>query len=1008
MLMAALMLFGFISFKNMGIGQMPDVDFPVLNVQITWEGAAPEVIERDVVDFVEDALMSVEGLKEISSSSRQGEANVSLEFDLGRNIDIALQEAQSKLSEVQRRLPSDIDPPIIRKSNPEDRPVMWIGVSGNRSLQELMQYVDLYIRDRFKNIEGVGEITLSGFTDRNLRIWIDMDKLRVYELTVQDVIRAIQAEHIEIPAGRIESELTETTVRAMGEARSVEEFQKITISERGGQPIYKPIPLREVAEIEDGLADVRRISRTGGETTVGIGIRKQSGSNTVEIGRAARKRIDEIAQFIPSDLKIGVNYDTTHFIEEAVDELVFTLLLSAALTSIVCWLFFGSFQTTLNILLAIPTSLLGTFIVIQFLGFTLNTFTLLGLTLAIGIVVDDAIMVLENIVRHREEGKGQREAALTGATQITFAALAASLAIIAIFIPVVYMKGIIGHYFYQFGVTMSIAVMISLLEALTLTPMRCAEYLSLKERSSRFGKWFEGGIHWTAQKYGKILGVVLRHRMWVLIFAAVSFVISLQIVPLLKREMVPPQDQGSFMARIKTNVGSSIQFTNEKFIEIEKILMENPNVKRYMSAVGGFGGGEANSGNIFITLKELSHRPIDSTTGKKLDQAEVMDQLRSQIKKIPDIQVSMQDNSMRGFSSRRGYPIEMSIRGLDWDKLVEYSHIIQERMENNSFFADVDSDYVEGMPEIRVIPNRDKAFEYGVSISTIAQTINTLIGGERISKYESGGRRYDVRVQLKREQRMSPDVIKSLRVWNNRGEIVELASVVDIQAHSSLLSITRKNRERAIGVFANVASGQSQAQAIEAARAIAEEVLPEGYRAIFGGASQTFKESFDSLMVAFWLGIIVAYMILASQSNRWLQPFVVLLALPFSVSGALIALWLGGHSLNIFSMIGLLLLMGIVKKNSILLVEFTDQIREEGLSAHEALLKACPLRFRPILMTSVATIAAAIPPVMSIGPGSETSVPMAAAIIGGVFVSTLLTFFVIPCAYLALSRWEKR
>ncbi|MBI3332986.1 MAG: efflux RND transporter permease subunit, partial [Candidatus Omnitrophica bacterium] len=426
MLMAGLILFGLIGFNQMGVSQMPDVEFPVVNVQLSWEGAAPEVMESDVVDIVEDAIMSVQGIRDISSSARQGSASVTVEFELGRNIDVAVQEVQTKIAQAQRRLPREIDPPIVTKVNPQDNPIMWLGVSGDVSSRDLMDYVQNHLRDKFQTVSGVGEVLLGGFIERNLRVWVDADKLQGLQLTIDDVIGAIQKEHAEMPAGRIETGRQEYNVRAMGEAASPEEFGDIIISRRGGQPVYKPITLKEVATVEDGLADIRRIARIMGNPAVGLGIKKQRGANEVAVAHKVLKKMEEIKRELPKGIEIGVNFNRTRFIEESIRELTFTLILSALLTSLVCWLFLGSWSATFNILMAIPTSIIGTFIVMFFFGFTLNTFTLLGLSLAIGIVVDDAIMVMENIVRYQEQGLGRVEAARVGARQITFAAFAAT------------------------------------------------------------------------------------------------------------------------------------------------------------------------------------------------------------------------------------------------------------------------------------------------------------------------------------------------------------------------------------------------------------------------------------------------------------------------------------------------------------------------------------------------------------------------------------------------------
>jgi len=1008
MLMAGLIVFGTISFQRMGVSQMPDVDFPVLSVTLTWEGAAPEVMETDVVDVVEDAITSVQGVRDISSSTRQGQATVTIEFDLDRNIDVALQEVQTKIAQAQQRLPREMDPPVVVKVNPQDNPIMWLGVSGTLPMRDLMEYVQDHLKNQFQTLNGVGEIFLGGFLERNLRVWLDTEKLEAYQLTVQDIINAIQQEHAEIPAGRIETATKEFNVRAMGEALSAEEFGNIIINRRAGAPIYKPIYIKDVATIEDGLADTRRLSRIMGKPAIGLGIRKQRGANDVAVAHRVLKRMEEVKKQLPPGIEIGVNFNRTKFIEDSVKELTFTLILSAILTSLVCWFFLGSWSATLNILMAIPTSIVGSFICLYFFGFTLNTFTLLGLSLAIGIVVDDAIMVLENIVRYRERGEEKVEAARLGARQITFAAFAATLAIIAIFLPVAFMSGIIGKFFFQFGVTISIAVALSLLEALTLAPMRCSQFLRVGERRTRLGKMVEGSFRWLTERYDTALAWALGRRKLVIGAATLVFFASLGLLPLLRKEFVPPQDQSMFLVRLQTPVGSSITFTDEKFKQAEAFTMSRPEAQRYYGAIGGFGGGEVNTGMLFITFKPPRKRPLVPPNTHPLSQQALMGLFRKQLNAIPDLKAFVQDLSLSGFSAQRGFPIELSIRGPDWDKLATYSETIRERMAKSGLMVDVDTDYLSGVPEVRVRPDRQQAAERGVSIEMIGHTINALIGGERVGKYTKGGRRYDIRVRLVPTQRSQKEDIERLWVWNNRGELVQLKDVVTITEKPTLLTITRKNRERAIGLFANVAPGKSQATALQAADTIAKEVLPSGYRAVFSGSTQTFRESFQSLAFALWLGILVSYMVLASQYNSYLHPVTVLLALPFSASGAFLALWLGRQSLNIYSLIGLILLMGIVKKNSILLVDFTNQLRDQGANAHDALMRACPIRLRPILMTSISTIAAAVPPALAIGPGAETRIPMAIAVIGGVTLSTLLTLFVVPCAYSLFAKIERK
>jgi len=985
-------------FSGLGISQNPDVDFPIVNVSVTWEGASPEVMETDVVDFIEDAITTVEGVKQIRSTSRQGAASITVEFELDRNIDAALQDVQTKVAQAARRLPRELDPPIITKTNPEDQPIMWLSLSGSRPPIFLADYIRNVLRPQFQTLPGVGEVMLGGYRERAIRVWFDAVKLEAQGLTVQDVIGAIQREHLEMPAGRIESPEREMNVRAEGEAIDLESFRNLVVTYRNGAPVR----LYDVAVVEDGLEDRRRLARAQGEPAVGFGVKKLRGANAVAVGERVKARLEDVRRQLPEGVSLNVNFDGTVFIEEAIREILFTLSLAAILTGFVCWLFLGSWSTTVNVLLAIPTSILGTFIVIYFFGFTLNTFTVLGLTLTVGIVVDDAIMVLENIYRHREHGEGKVKAASTGAREITFAAAAATLAIVAIFLPVAFMKGIIGKFFFQFGVTISVAVLISLLEALTLAPMRLSRMLEVGVRSNRLERAVTVGFVRLSAAYQRALEPALHHRWRVMAGAVVLFVASLGIVRLLRQEFVPTQDMRSFMLRFQTPVGTSMDATERVFRQIEAVLSARPEIRRYFGFIGGFGGGEVNTGLVFVTLLPPNERPVDPRLGHPPSQLEAMAAVRQAVNTIPGVRGVLQDPSQQGFSAARGFPVEMAVRGHDWDTLARASKEIITRMAATGLVTDVDSDYQVGMPEVQVIPDRNKAADLGISMATIGETVNAAIGGQRVGKFKDKGRRFDIRVRLLAPQRQRPEDIERLLLRTGSGELVRLGDVVRIEQRPTLQAITRQDRERAITIFANVAAGASQAEAIDRSLAIAREGLPDDYRAIPSGSSQAFRESFESLLFALVLGLLVAYMVLASQFNAFSHPFTVLLALPFSVSGALLALWLFGQSMNVYSMLGLILLMGIAKKNSILLVDFTNQIRAQGVDRHEALLRACPIRLRPILMTSTATIAGALPPAFAIGPGAELQRPMAIALVGGIAVSTLLTLFVVPTAYSVL------
>jgi hydrophobe/amphiphile efflux-1 (HAE1) family protein len=1002
MLMLGLIGFGIITFtgaggvvQGLGVSQNPDVDFPIVNVSLTYEGASPEVMETDVVDFIEDAVTSVEGVKKISSTSRQGAANVTIEFELNRNIDAALQDVQTRVAQAARRLPREMDPAIITKNNPEDFPIMWLSLAGDRPPTFLADYVRNVLKPQFQTIPGVGEVMLGGYRERSIRVWYDAPRLEAMGLTVLDVNRAIAREHLEMPAGRIETPEREMNVRAEGEAIDIEAFRNLVVTYKEGAPVR----LKDVAVVEDGLEDRRRLARTMGQPALGFGIKKLRGANAVQVGSAVKAKMEELRRQLPEGLSLYVNFDGTTFIEAAIHEILFTLLLASLLTGLVCWLFLGSWSSTVNVLLAIPTSILGTFIVIYFLGFTLNTFTVLGLTLVVGIVVDDAIMVLENIYRHREEGQGKVKAASVGAREITFAAAAATLAIVAIFLPVAFMKGIIGKFFFQFGVTISVAVLLSLLEALTLAPMRCSRFLEVGERASRLGHSVDALFARLAARYKKLLVPALHHRGAVLAVATAFFVVSLGIIGLLRSEFVPAADTSRFMVRYQTPVGASLDATDRVFRALEAFMDSRGEVLRYFGFIGGFGGGEVNTGLIFVTMRDPKDRPRDEKAGRRLTQQEFMDVVRRAGNAIPGAKVVLQDPSQQGFSATRGFPVEIAIRGRDWNTLARSAGEIMERLRVTGLVTDVDSDYQVGMPEVQVIPDRNKAADLGISMSTIGETVNSAIGGLRVGKFKDKGRRFDIRVRLLAPQRQRPEDIERLLVRTGSGQLVRLGELVRIEQQPTLQAITRQDRERAIIVFANVARGASQARALEESLRISREVLPDGYRAIPSGSSQAFQESFASLLFAFVMGLVVAYMVLATQFNAFTHPFTVLLALPFSISGALIALFLSGQSLNVYSMLGIILLMGIAKKNSILLVDFTNQFRDRGAERHEALLSACPQRLRPILMTSIATIAGALPPALALGPGAELQRPMALALVGGMFVSTAFTLFVVPAAY---------
>ncbi len=1008
MLMTGLIVLGGISFMRMGISQLPDVDFPVVSVNIRLEGAAPEVIETEIVDTVEDAVMSIQGVRHVTSQSENSEGTVTIEFDMSRDIDIAIQDVQAKVAQIQQRFPKDAKLPTISKVNPEDQPILLLTLDSDKyPLRYLMEFVNDRLKNQFAMVTGVGDITLGGYVDPNLRIWLSAKQLNYYDLTVSDVIDTIQKEHSESPAGIINSKNKQLFVRTMGEATTVEQFNNLNINQRNGQPNYSTILVKSIAKVDEGLADVTRLSRGNGVPGVGLSIRKQRGANAVNVAKAIRAKADEIQKTLPEGMHLAINFDSTRYIERSVKELNFILILSILLTAFVCWIFLGSWSSTLNVLLSMPTSVIGTFIVLYFSGFTLNTFTLMGLSLSVGIVVDDAIIVLENIVRHQEMGKKRLDAAMEGSREISFAAIAATISIVAIFLPVAFMSGVIGKYFFQFGVTITVAVLLSLVNALTLTPMFCSQFVDAGSRKTTIGRLIDWLLSGLTNAYKRSLSWVLEHRLIVIILAFLFFGLSFLTLRYINKEFLPSEDQSRFNIRLKTPIGSSLAYSDSRFSDVEKFLATRKEIDRYVLQVGGGSPGDANSGSVLVTMKDRGMRGIDMDAGHELSQQEFMTLCRSRFNKLHDVRAVIQDLSMRSFVASRGFPVEFTVQGPVWNALASYSRQIMAELDKTGLVNDLDSDYQEGAPELHIIPNREKAAEYGVSVASIDQTVNAMIGGIIVGTYLNGSHRYDINVKLEDTKQEPIDKIKSLYVWNSHGERIPLYNLVDIEQKNTKVTVNRYNRERAVTIYANVRSGKFQQKALEAVEVISKRILPDGYYITMSGSSKTFDESYQSLIFALVLGIFIAYMVLAVQFNSFIDPITVLMALPFSASGALIALYVTGRSINIYSMIGLILLMGIVKKNSILLIDFTKRVRAGGTkSIKEALLEACPIRLRPILMTSLATIAGAVPPALSIGPSAESRIPMAVALIGGVIVSTLLTVFVVPCVYSALSRNE--
>jgi hydrophobe/amphiphile efflux-1 (HAE1) family protein len=990
MIMAATILFGIVSALKVGISQMPDVDSPNVTVSISWPGAAPEEVEHGLIEPLEQALAQVEGVQQIQATARIGSARLTAVFGLGRNIDLALQDVQAKVAQAQRQLPKDVDQPTVSKSNPDDQPLLTVGLRGPFSRQLLADVARYQVQQKLQTVPGVGQITTSGYIDRNIRIWVDAAKLVDRGVTVSDITGALAKQHVVVPGGQLQTPGLDVTVQVLGEAADLDTLKHIVILEKGGQPVY----LEDVALVEDGFADTRTIARIDGVPLQAMSVLKQRGSNAVLVAKDVRAAVDELRKTLPAGMEIDVLFDTTKFIQESVHEIETELVLAVFLTSLVCWLFLGSLSATVNVLLAIPMSLFGTIAIIWAAGFTLNTFTLLGLSLAIGLVVDDAVMVMENIYRHGEMGKDGFRAAAEGTREITFAALAATAAVIAIFLPVVFMEGVVGRYFFQFGVTLSVAVAISYVEAITLAPARCARLLTHgKAHQGWLVRTVDRGFVSLSRFYSRVLGLALDHPWKVLIFAGAVTAGCFFVGYMLPSELSPPQDQSQLNVRITAPTGTDIDEADRFAQKVEQILYQHTEVASVMSNVS------PGSASLTVNLVEPGQRAKT--------QQEFAAVLRKQLS-FPGARISIQDPSQQGLGTSKGYPIEVSVRGPDWDTLVSNALKIRDDLAQSGVATDVDTDYQVGLPEVLVTPDRARTTDLGVSVQEVATTINVLVGGTLVGKYSSGGRRLDVRMRMLLSQRLRPEDIGKIYVRGSNGHMVPISTMVDVAEKPVLQSINHVDRERAITVTGNVAPGHAQSEALAIVQGLTTG-MPVGYHAVLGGQSSDFRSSMTSLLFALMFGIAVAYMILAAQFDSFLHPVTVLTILPLSVAGAFVGLYLGGKTLSIYSMIGILLLMGITKKNSIILVDYANEARRaKSLGAREAVLEAGPIRLRPILMTTAATMMAAVPSALGLGAGAETRGPMAIAVLGGLTLSTALSLLVVPSFYVLSDRAKQR
>jgi hydrophobic/amphiphilic exporter-1 (mainly G- bacteria), HAE1 family len=996
MVIAALTIFGFISMRTIGVDLYPRVEFPVVVVVSVLPGADPETVEKTVSKPIEDALSTISSIKRLRSTSGESVSQVVLEFELEKNVDIAFQEVQAKLGTVRSELPQDLEDPVVEKFDIDSSPMMAVVLSGKLPIQKLSTIADTLVKTRLQQVKNVGEVRLIGKRERTIWIHLDPSRLEGYFLSVPEVIAALKNHHIEVPGGRVETGLKEYVVKTKAEFSHADEFKNLLIGYREGYPII----LSDIGEVQDGLEEERSSASLDGEKAISLLIRKQSGTNTVEVAQAVKVAVKKLQEELGAQgISLNIAQDFSLHIERSIHNIQFHLIFGGALAVLIVFLFLHNARMTIISALAIPISVISAFLFMSMLGFTMNQMTMLALSLAIGILIDDAIVVVENIYRHYKKGKKAQDAAQFGAQEIGLAAFAITMSIVAVFLPVACMKGIIGRFFYQFGVTVTVAVLMSLFVAFTLVPMLASKFLKKEEGKSKLLEQALGRIEaW----YLILLKGALQNKKTVLLVACAALVCSFYSVKFLKSEFIPTVDQSEFFIKVTTPLGSSLPFTEDVITKIRKQIENEPWVEYVFATIGSGNMKRVNEAVIYVKMIEKARRSIS--------QMQAMGDVRQRLSTLKDTKLSIEPVPAISSGAIRHCALQINVAGSDLEKLETIVRGIVGELKKREGYVDLDTSYEKDSPELIVKVKRDAAAALQVTPATIGQTIRAMIGGITLSTFTEEGERYDINLRAKENMRDSLDSILRLSVKNAQGDLIPLESVVEVSHNKGPVQIDRMNRERTITIFVNLRESKTLGEAVKEVKGIIEESnLPLGYHTTFTGMADTMGESFGYLLFALILAVIIVYMVLASQFESFTQPFVIMLSLPFSLIGALSAMLVTASTLNINTIIGIIMLMGLVTKNAILLVDYANTLRSrDGKGLYDALLEAGATRLHPILMTTGAMIFGMLPIALSHGAGSEADAPMAIAIIGGLLTSTFLTLIVVPVVYSIMGGEKER
>ena len=988
MLSAVLVLFGVISYKDIGVDRFPTIEFPVISVTTILPGGTPEIIDSSITNLIETSVNSTPGIDHINSSSSPGISVINIRFNMDKDVNVAFNEVSSRVNRVLRDLPDEAEPPVVAKIEFGALPVMWLVLTGDRTLQQLNQYARNVIKKRLETIDGVGEIQLGGEQRRTIRVHLNPTRMKQLGITVPDVVHMFNREHLRLPGGFLINQGKEELLELDLEYHSPEELGEMIVSYSGGAPQR----LRDFSEIEDGLADFRQLARFNGEPTVGLGIVKVQDANTVAIVNEITRRMnEEIIPSLPPGVELRVAHNDGTLTQGIIDALEEHLISGTLLTALVVLLFLKNLRSTIIIAVAIPVSLLGAIAVMYFLGYTFNTMTMLGLLLLIGVVVDDAIVVLENIYRHVEEhGSGRVDAAIQGTRQVVFAVMAATLTLVAIFTPVIFMQGVIGRFFEAFAVVVTFGVLASLFVSLTLTPMLCSRFLKVEKKHGKLYHLIDRGFNAMDRAYASLLDIALGNRRMVAWITLAIVLSSAFFFTHTGSGFMPVQDEGRFMISVKTPLGSSITYTEEKLKAIEKILEQNRDIAGYFVTIGADQSRQVSNGSFLVRMVPWEDREIT--------QVEMIDKLRGDLTGIAGVHAFPSPMPMVG--GQRGEPLHFILSGPDLKEVARLAELVRKRLAEQPAIGNLDLELQLDLPQLETKLRRSLARSLGLSSDEIALAINVLAGGMDIARFNDDpgdGERYDIRLKAGQGQLDYSDDISRVFLRSSNGEMVSLANLVTLEPKLGAAVISRHDLQYAANFYSTPVV--SLGEAVTLVNNATADLLPLGYEVNMSGRAEEFGKTAFYLLFAFVVAIILVYMVLASQFNSFIQPFIIMVAQPLAIIGGVVAIWATGHTLNMFSMIGLVLLMGLVAKNSILLVDLTNQRREGGKSIEQSLKEACPIRLRPILMTSLTIILAMLPAAFGVGAGSDSNAPMAVAVIGGMISSTLLSLVVVPAVY---------